>query len=139
MANGRASIGYAASLPGSSWCGFVLSSRRRKGCAKARKLGLFLFVFWIKLLIINRFLALFLLKISPFRLIFPYCLVPALPNLSINSSLTSWYCQGEVDATTRRMRLNPGSARNLTCRTLLSGKVLSRMPASGNPTQRESV
>ena len=65
-----------------------------KGVRKGAKIGFVFVRFWIKLLIINRFLALFLLKISPFRLIFPYCLVPALPNLSINSSLTSWYCQG---------------------------------------------
>jgi len=70
-----------------------------KWVRKGAKIGFVFVRFWIKLLIINRFLALFLLKISPFRLIFPYCLVPALPNLSINSSLTSWYCQGGGFAT----------------------------------------
>ena len=73
-----------------------MPSRRRKGSPEGLKLGLFLLRFWIKLLMLNNFVALFPSKISPFSVIFPHCLVAALSDLFINSSLTSWYCQGEV-------------------------------------------
>ena len=74
---------HASSGLGASWLGLFLPPQRLrkqlrplKGC----KLGLFGFVFLVKLLILKYLLGLFLLKISP---LFGATLLPALSHLLI--------------------------------------------------------